>query len=168
MWVKVLGLGRPEIFAEGAANDTPAASITARAAGCEGQRTATVSRPPLVSYGTISDFGSIIVRGPGQNLSASRSALSGRALTSGAHCSTSVMCTISGLSPGLPLASNIFFTATGSRALAARPYTVSVGMATRPPVRSISPARAMPSGPPRSISVVMTRSPAAFRRGRRR
>ena len=55
-----------------------------------------------------------------------------------------------------------------SSEVAARPYTVSVGMATRPPVRSISPARAMPSGPPRSISVVMTRSPAAFRHGRRR
>ena len=42
-----------------------------------------------------------------------------------------------GLSWGRPLASKIRFTAVPSRALAPRPYTVSVGMPTRPPSRRI-------------------------------
>ena len=40
---------------------------------------------------------------------------------------------MSGLSTGLPLAKKIFLTAEGFSALAPKPYTVSVGNATKPP-----------------------------------
>ena len=42
-----------------------------------GNRTATLSRPPVVSCGTRSDFGRIIVSGPGQYFSAKIFAFSG-------------------------------------------------------------------------------------------
>ena len=66
-----VGLGRPEVLPEGAAMGTPAASITASVSGWLGQRTPTVSSPPVVRRGTISRRGSIIVSGPGQNSAAS-------------------------------------------------------------------------------------------------
>ena len=47
--------------------------------------------------------------------------------------SKSLKCKINGLLIGLPLASNIFFNAPVEVPFAARPYTVSVGMATRLP-----------------------------------
>ena len=61
-----VGLGRPEVFALGAAIYPPPASIKALAISSLGIRTATVSRPPVVSYGTSSVFWKIIVSGPGQ------------------------------------------------------------------------------------------------------
>ena len=100
----MVGLGRPDRLAEGAAKGTPAASITARAVGWEGQRTATVSSPPLVVRGTRSDLGRIMVRGPGQNTAASRFAASGTSRTRGASWDTWLMWTIRGLSEGRPLA----------------------------------------------------------------
>ena len=68
-----VGEGEPEILAEGAAIATPAAEIRALAIGCEGQRTATESSPPVTSSGTISFLGIITVKGPGINALASLS-----------------------------------------------------------------------------------------------
>lgn len=99
-----MGLGLPDKLAEGAARGTPAASMTARAVGWEGQRTATVSRPPLVCWGMTSDLGKMMVRGPGQKAAASFWALSGTSLTRGASWENRLMWTISGLSEGRPLA----------------------------------------------------------------
>ena len=59
-----------------------AASITARATGCAGIRTATVPSPAVTSSGTSADRGSTIVSGPGQKRAASRSTTSGRLETS--------------------------------------------------------------------------------------
>src|SRR5262245_28977546 len=50
-----------------------------------------------------------------------------------------------GFFAGRPLASKIRLTAAASRALAPRPYTVSVGKATSPPRRRISAARPIAS-----------------------
>ena len=61
-----VGLGFPELLAEGAANGTPAARIIACAAGWDGKRTATVESPALTSSGMHSAFGRMIVMGPGQ------------------------------------------------------------------------------------------------------
>ena len=68
----VVGLGRPDVLPLGAAMGTPAASMMASVAGWFGQRTPTVSSPPVVRRGTISRRGRIMVSGPGQNFSASR------------------------------------------------------------------------------------------------
>jgi hypothetical protein len=62
-------------------------SIIALAAADDGILTATVSSPPLVTVGTSSDFGKIMVSGPLQNLSASRRAVWGISLTSGGSIS---------------------------------------------------------------------------------
>ena len=103
-WRAEVGLGRPEVFAEGAAIGSPAARIRALAFGSSGSRIATVSSPPLVSRGTASLFGKIMVSGPGQKAAASRRALSGMFRTSGSISSTRAMWTISGLSLGRPFA----------------------------------------------------------------
>ena len=79
----VVGLGLPDRFADGAASGNPQASIIALAAGLSGIPTATVSSPPLVAAGIMSDFGKIIVSGPGQYFSAIFSASSGISRTSG-------------------------------------------------------------------------------------
>ena len=65
-WAAVVGLGRPERLALGAAMGLRAASISALAAGWAGKRTATVSRPAVTASGTASDLGKISVIGPGQ------------------------------------------------------------------------------------------------------
>ena len=61
-----VGLGLPEILALGAATYPPEARINARATESTGILTATVSRPPVVSYGTASLLKNIMVKGPGQ------------------------------------------------------------------------------------------------------
>ena len=66
-------------------------------------RTATVSSPPVVSFGTIADFFMMIVSGPGQKASASFFAAAGISVTSGGSSSIALMWTISGLSEGRPL-----------------------------------------------------------------
>ena len=73
-WEASVGLGLPDVFALGAAIRHPLSSINFNATGCFGIRIATVSIPPVVSYGTFSFFQTIIVSGPGQNASASFSA----------------------------------------------------------------------------------------------
>ena len=118
----VVGEGRPERLALGAAMGRRAASISARAAGCTGKRTATVSSPAVTAMGTASDFGKISVMGPGHQASISaRAAGDGSTAISGASWSIWLMCTINGLSPGRPFASKMRFTASASSALAPRP-----------------------------------------------
>ena len=63
----LVGLGLPEIFADGAAMGRPAFFIRASAILFLGIRTATVFKPPVVISGTIFDFLRISVIGPGQN-----------------------------------------------------------------------------------------------------
>ena len=55
--------------AKGRPSDNPLISFIA--AGCDGIRIATVSKPPVVSCGTMSFFLKMIVSGPGQNASIS-------------------------------------------------------------------------------------------------
>ena len=81
--------------------------ISIFAIGWDGIRMATVSSPPVVSFGIASDLSSIIVSGPGQNLSASAFATSGSSFTKGFISSNSDICTIRGLSEGRPFAAYI-------------------------------------------------------------
>ena len=82
-WEASVGLGRPERFAEGPAMGKPQARIKARVKAFSGERRATVSSPPVLSLGTMSDFGSTRVKGPGQKASISFFAFSGKAFTKG-------------------------------------------------------------------------------------
>ena len=66
----VVGLGLPEVLPLGAAMGTPACSMIASVSGWSGQRTPTVSSPPVVRRGTMGRRGRIMVSGPGQNFSA--------------------------------------------------------------------------------------------------
>ena len=106
-------------------------------------RTATVSIPPVVAYGTASPFSTIMVRGPGQKASESFLASSGTVFAMRSKSEKSDMCTISGLSDGRPFALYIFFDASGSKASPPSPYTVSVGNATSSPAAIKSPASCM-------------------------
>ena len=141
----VVGLGLPEVLALGAATYPPAARINSCAIRSLGKRTATLSNPPVVSFGTISAFGRIMVNGPGQYFSARILAFSGTSVTILSRSRISAICMINGLSDGLPLAAYIFIDAFGSSAFPPRPYTVSVGNATRPPFFRISPPLAIAS-----------------------
>ena len=98
-----VGDGLPEVFALGAATYTPDCRIRESAAGWEGIRIATVSNPPVVPCGTISFLGNIIVNGPGQKACANAYAFSFGYPSTSRSC-TSAMCTINGLSDGLPFA----------------------------------------------------------------
>jgi len=89
-WAACVGLGREKRFALGAAIGMPAAASSARATGCAGTLTATVSSPAVTSSGTERDRGSTSVSGPGQNRKASVRAISGMSATSGAMRSTEV------------------------------------------------------------------------------
>ena len=68
-WAEVQ-LGRPEVLALGAAMAIPASRIMARVTGWLGQRTPTVSRPAVVSSGTVGWRFKTMVSGPGQNFRA--------------------------------------------------------------------------------------------------
>ena len=129
----LVGLGLPERFADGAASGNPHSSIILLATGFDGNLMPTVSSPPLVTSGILSDLGIIMVNGPGQNLFAHFMAASGTCDAISPIISMLEICTISGLSQGLPLAANIFFTASALKAFAASPYTVSVGIPTTSP-----------------------------------
>ena len=100
----VEGDGLPEAFALGAAIYTPLSLMSLAASGWDGILIATVSSPPVVSFGTISFLLNIIVIGPGQNLSISFSAIGGISEASSATSARSAMWTIRGLSDGLPFA----------------------------------------------------------------
>ena len=117
----VVGLGRPERLADGAAKAQPDASITCRTTGWLGIRMPTVSRPAQHSSATSGPRGMMMVSGPGQKAAASSCARSGKSPTSPGSILTSSMWTMRGLSWGRPLAANIFFTALPLRASAAMP-----------------------------------------------
>ena len=97
--------GLPEILADGAAIDTPAKSISFLAIGFDGILIATVINPPVVSIGTLSDLSNISVSGPGQKASIRSFASWLIFLARKSTSSFLEMCTISGLSDGLPFAS---------------------------------------------------------------
>ena len=64
----IVGLGLPERLALGAAIGTPAASIISAASHLAGHLTATVSKPPVVTSGTLGFLRSTKVIGPGHSL----------------------------------------------------------------------------------------------------
>ena len=81
-----------------------------------------------------------MVNGPGQKASAKRSTVSGISSTIGFNASIEHICTINGLSDGLPFAAYIFLEDSLFRASPPNPYTVSVGNATKPPFLIMVPA----------------------------
>ena len=138
----VVGLGLPDRFALGAAIGTPQARINALAHSFSGKRTPTLSRPAVQTSDILSPLGRIMVSGPGQKASASFCACKGMSpLMTFRISSIQAICTIRGLSWGRPFAAKIFRIASGSQALAPRPYTVSVGKATTSPFLISSAAR---------------------------
>ena len=78
-------------------------------------------------------LGSTMLTGPGMKASASFTASSDTDEAAKKISSLSAMCTIRGLSEGLPFALKIDDTASAFVASAPRPYTVSVGNTTIPP-----------------------------------
>ena len=77
---RLVGETWPERLADGATTGAPNALRIARATGCEGMRIAMVSRPAVASSATgqPAAFGSTRVSGPGQNASASASAVASK------------------------------------------------------------------------------------------
>ncbi len=63
---KVVGLGSPDTFAEGAAIGRPVSSSSRLATGWEGMRMPTVSWPAVTVSGMAADFFTTRVRGPGE------------------------------------------------------------------------------------------------------
>ena len=101
----LVGLGLPDRLALGAAIGQPDRLIRSRAGLESGIRTATVSSPPVVRSGTSGFFLTTMVSGPGQKFSmmATMSELS--IGVSWPMSLALAICTIIGLSLGLPLAS---------------------------------------------------------------
>ena len=116
-----LGLGLPERFALGAAIGTPALSISERAISFSGMRTATVENPPVALLGTVNFALKIIVKGPGQKISIKSFPSWFIPLTRLSKTAWLAICTIMGLSLGLPLASYIRATASLSKAFPPSP-----------------------------------------------
>jgi hypothetical protein len=73
------------------------------------------------------------VSGPGQNLSANARVWSETSSAISSNWLLSAICKIKGLSPGRFFAAYTFATASALKASAPKPYTVSVGNATKPP-----------------------------------
>ena len=75
-WAALVGETWPERLAEGATTGPSKAASKARATGCAGTRTATLSSPASARSATPQSgrFGSTSVSGPGQNAAASFSA----------------------------------------------------------------------------------------------
>lgn len=136
----VVGLGRPDRFADGAATGMPHARKNARATGCAGQRTPTVFKPAVTSGGISTCLGTITVNGPGKKYAISFWADAGMRAATRRISAMDATCTISGLSAGRPFALKIFRTAAASSAFAPNPYTVSVGNAATLPARIMSAA----------------------------
>ena len=99
----------------------PKAASSARATGCAGARSATVSWPPVTAAGTCAAFGSTSVSGPGQNASASRSAAGGTSAAQSRAAAKPLKCTISGWASGRPFATKMRATAAAFAASAPRP-----------------------------------------------
>ena len=73
----VVGLTRPNRFADGAATASPVVRSSASVSGWAGARRPTVSRPPVTASGTRAERGSSSVSGPGQHAAASTAAAGG-------------------------------------------------------------------------------------------
>ena len=73
----VVGLMRPKLFALGAASAPPKACNTARAHGCAGDRSPTVSCPPVTTSRARALRRSTSVNGPGQNARAQNTRIVG-------------------------------------------------------------------------------------------
>ena len=101
----VVGLGRPEMFAEGAAIGTPAARMSRRATSWAGQRTPTVDSPPVTSGGICAAFGTMTVMGPGANAVSKCAAAGGTSSAASSSMERSAIWRMSGLSEGRPFAS---------------------------------------------------------------
>jgi serine/threonine protein kinase len=80
------------------------ASSKAMASGCDGQRTATVSWPPVMLSSTCGARGNTRVSGPGQHAAASTPAAGGISRTQCWRCSKRARCTMTGWFVGRPLA----------------------------------------------------------------
>ena len=108
----LVGLTRPEGFAEGAATGPPNARRSSRATGWAGKRIATVGKSAVTNGDKPvgSRSGRTKVSGPGQKAEATRSAR-GSKTASCLAASISATCTINGLKRGRSLASNIPATA---------------------------------------------------------
>ena len=179
----VVGLGRPEVFPEGAATGVWASRMTPRHRGWAGQRIPTVSSPAVTTSGitrgpkwvqehtgpffsSSSSWGvrflhrRTMVSGPGQNRSASRYAVSGMSSQYRSSQSALQMWRIRGLSWGRPLAWKICPTAMGFIPSAPRPYTVSVGMPTRPPPFKIPAAFSASAGVRICVFILKSTPPA--------
>ena len=140
MWAAVVGLGRPEVFPDGAATGTSAASRMARHTGWEGQRIPTVSSPAVTTSGTMGFRRKIMVRVP-----ASRPPPKRRRCPEFLAVPLQVVRRGDVQDQGVVLGPALGLKDMGhrvrSRPLAPRPYTVSVGMPTSPPARRIAAAR---------------------------
>lgn len=148
-WAAVVGLVCPKRFALGAASGNRQARKSACAAGCRGTRTPTRERPAVTASGIADVRGSNMVSGPGQKLLPSRCTRSCSGSGTEATCDTACTSgtwTMSGSQDGRCFALKIASTAPAEKAFAPRPYTVSVGNATRPPRCRIAAARTMSAG----------------------
>ncbi len=100
----VVGETRVKALALGAAMGTPARSMRARATGCAGTRTPTVSSPALTASEISLARGRTRVSGPGQKAAARVRASAGTSRATRPTCDTSATWTMSGLNAGRPLA----------------------------------------------------------------
>ncbi|MCE2880968.1 MAG: hypothetical protein LW636_01220 [Planctomycetaceae bacterium] len=141
-----MGDTRPERFALGAEIGPPNASMSARATGCAGARTATVVRPPTLAAQISARRGRMMASGPGQNASASFCARTSQPITDFFAIAASSTCAINGFDGGRPFSRYTSDTAGSLVASHARPYTVSVGNATGSPRRSRAAHCATASG----------------------
>ncbi len=116
-----VGLTLPLILADGAANGKFDRLIVSNASSLFGILIPTVSRPAVVTYGTKGCFFNTIVKGPGENFSHNKYADSGISTATIFALFASSICTINGLSCGLPFARKIFLTAFALSAFAAKP-----------------------------------------------
>ena len=133
----------PLVFADVAVMGVPRVETSRRGTGWSAMRSPTVSKPPETIDGTISDLRTTIVSRPGQKALASAIASGGTSSPYVKRSSTSPMSTGMGLESSLPFILKTRSTAFSSRALAATPYTVSVGMLMTPPRRRMSTARSI-------------------------
>ncbi|GBU24270.1 hypothetical protein R83H12_00898 [Fibrobacteria bacterium R8-3-H12] len=117
----LVGLRCWNLFALGAASANPASFIISLAICFFGILIATVESPPVVKLGTFSFFGSTIVKGPGQNFSASSLAFFGISAARLSSSSISAICAIKGSKKGLSFTAKILATAFSSKALPASP-----------------------------------------------
>mmetsp|Transcript_1963 Transcript_1963/g.5485 ORF Transcript_1963/g.5485 Transcript_1963/m.5485 type:complete len:204 (-) Transcript_1963:142-753(-) len=145
----VVGDTWPKRLADGAATGTLALAKSSHATAWSGQRTPTKPVPALTARGSEGAARATMVRGPGQKAVA-RCSTAAREASSSAkrspHWRGEGTWTMRGSVRGRPFTRKMSSTASSLNALAPRPYTVSVGKATRRPSRRSAPAAVMPEG----------------------